>query len=425
MMTSRERVRCALNHQEADKVPVDLAGCVTSGMQVTSVYLLRQALGLDAPGTPVKVIEPYQMLGEVKMDLLEAVGGDVVPVMSAKTFFGYRTEGWKPWQLRDGTPVLVPGGFNTEPEPNGDILQYPEGDKSAPPSGRMPSGGFYFDTIVRQPSVDDSKLNVEDNLEEFGPISDMELDHFEREAKRLFEDTDKAILANFGGTAFGDIALVPAPWLKNPKGIRDIEEWYISTVSRRDYVYNIFERQCEIALGNLARIYARVGDRVDAIFTTGTDFGSQNGPFISPKAYRNLFKPFHIVVNDWVQQNSGWKSMIHSCGSIYRLLPDIVDAGFDVLNPVQTGAAEMDPKRLKAEFGDRIVFWGGGIDTQKTLPFGTPDQVRAEVRERMRAFGPGGGFVFNTIHNVQSGVAPENLLALYQAVNEYRNYPIQ
>jgi hypothetical protein len=424
MMTSRERVRLALKHQEPDKVPLDLGGSVVTGMQISSVYQLRQGLGLDEPGTPVRLVEPYQMLGEIGLDLLDAIGGDVVPLESTRTFFGYHKRDWKPWTMPDGTPVLVPGGFNTEPEPNGDILQYPEGDKSAPPSGRMPEGGFYFDTVVRQPPIDEDNLRVEDNLEEFGPISDEELDYYRREAERLHTETDKAILANFGGTGFGDIALVPAPWMKYPKGIRDIEEWYVSTVSRRDYVYAVFERQCEIALENLARIFEVVGNKVDVVFVTGTDFGSQTGPFISPRAYRNLFMPFHRAVNDWVHENTEWQTMIHSCGSIYRLLPDFIEAGFDVLNPVQTGAAEMDPQRLKDEFGDRIVFWGGGIDTQKTLPFGGAEDVRREVAERIRIFGPGGGFVFNPIHNVQSLVPVDNLLMLYRAFNDLREYPV-
>jgi len=288
----------------------------------------------------------------------------------------------------------------------------------------MPRGGFYFDAIVRQEPIDDDHLNIEDNLEEFGPISDAELAHFERESKRLYEETDRAILANFGGTAFGDIALVPATWLKHPKGIRDIAEWYMSTVSRRDYVYRIFERQCEIGLENLAKIHEVVGERVTAVFITGADFGAQNGPFISPRTYRELYKPFHKAVNDWVHRHTSWKTWIHSCGSIWALLDDIVDAGFDILNPVQTGAADMDPQALKDKYGDRITFWGGGIDTQKTLPFGTPEDIRAEVHERMRIFGPGGGFVFNTIHNVQARIPVENLLALYEAVSDYRNYPI-
>ena len=424
MLTSRERVELVLAHKEPDKVPLDLGSSVTTSMQVNSVYLLRQALGLDAPGTPVKVVEPFQVLGEIAPDLLEALGVDVVGLGMPRNFFGFKNEAWKPWTTFQGTPVLVPEAFNTEPDAKGDIPMYADGDKSYPPSARMPQGGWYFDAIVRQPPLDDEKLNVEDNLEEFGPISDAELAYLEAETTRLYA-TGKAIVANFGGTSFGDIALVPGVQLKHPKGIRDIEEWYVSTNIRRDYVYKIFERQCEIALQNLEKIYRVVGDRIAVIWMTGTDFGTQNGPFISPKAYRNLFKPFHVEVNNWVHKHTPWKILIHSCGSIWKLLDDFVDAGFDVLNPVQTAAVDMAPLALKQKYGDRLTFWGGGIDTQSTLPFGTPEQIRDQVCERMKIFGAGGGFVFNTIHNVQSGIAEKNLLALYEAVNEYRNYPLQ
>ncbi len=210
--------------------------------------------------------------------------------------------------------------------------------------------------------------------------------------------------------------------MKYPRGIRDIEEWYISTVSRRDFVYHIFERQCEIALANLERIYGVVGDRATAVFISGTDFGAQNGPFISPKAYRELFAPFHRQVNDWVHTHTPWKTLIHSCGAVAPLIDEFIEAGFDILNPVQTSASGMDPSELKRRFGDRIAFWGGGVDTQRTLPFGTPDQVRRQVRERIMIFGQGGGFVFNTIHNVQAKVPVENLLAMYEAVRDYGAY---
>ena len=419
-MNSRQRVQAALGHQQPDYVPLDLGASAVTGMHVGSVAQLRQALGLDEPGTPVKVVEPYQMLGEIAPDLVEALGIDVVGLGSPKTMFGFENKDWKPWTLFDGTPVLVPAAFNTDPEPNGAVLMYPEGDRSAPPSGRMPKGGFYFDTIVRQGPIDDEKLDVEDNLQEFGPVSDAALEHFARESERIARDTDKAILANFGGTAFGDIALVPAPFLKHPKGIRDVEEWYVSTVTRFDYVYAVFRRQCEIALANLAKIHGAVGDRVAAIFVTGTDFGTQHGPFISPQSYRRLYQPFHRRVNDWVHEHTRWKTFIHSCGSVAALLPDIVEAGFDILNPVQCSAAGMDPRTLKERFGAKLTFWGGGVDTQKTLPFGTPDQVRREVKERIAIFNRGGGFVFNTVHNVQANTPPENLVALYEAVREAR-----
>ncbi len=424
MLTSRERVALALEHREPDRVPLDLGSSGVTGMHVSSVYRLRQALRLDPPGTPVRVIEPYQMLGEIAPDLIDALGVDVVGLSGRRTLFGFANEGWKPWTLFDGTPVLVPAAFNTEPEPNGDILMYPQGDRAAPPSGRMPYGGFYFDTIIRQDPIDDARLDPADNLEEFGPLSDEDLTHFHHEAERLYHETDKAIVGNMGGTGLGDIALVPAPWLKHPRGIRDVAEWYMSTITRRDYVRRVFERQTEISLANLERFYEAVGDRIAVFFVTGTDFGMQTGPFISPQTYRDLYFPFHKALNDWIHEHTPWKTFIHTCGSVVALLPDFIEAGFDILNPVQCSAAGMDPRELKARFGDRLTFWGGGVDTQRTLPFGTPEEVRAEVRERIRTFGPGGGFVFNTVHNVQARVPVENLLAMYETVREAGHYPL-
>lgn len=424
MLTSRERVHLALSHQEADRVPLDLGASPVTGMQVDTVYQLRQALGLDAPGTPVKIVEPYQMLGEIKPDLMDALGIDVIGLGKPSTMFGYRNEGWKPWTTFASTPVLVPAGFNTEPDKNGEILMYPEGDRSVPPSGRMPKGGFYFDSIPRQLPLDDNKLSLEDNLEEFGPISNADLAYLEREAERIWTQTDKAVLANFGGTAFGDIALVPGPWLKHPKGIRDVEEWYVSTVTRRDFIYKIFERQGEIGIKNLEQIHGVVGNRVTAVFLSGTDFGQQTGPFVSPRAYRDLFKPFNKVVNDWVHKHTTWKTFIHSCGSVRALIPDFIEAGFDILNPVQCSAAGMAPEELKKEFGGQVTFWGGGVDTQQTLPFGTVEDVRKEVSARLKIFGKGGGYVFNTTHNVQAGVPIENVLAMYETVHYGGRYGV-
>jgi hypothetical protein len=419
-MNSRQRVEAALNHQQPDRVPLDLGGGPVSGMHVTSVYKLRQALKLDPPGTPVKVTEPYQMLGEIAPDLQDALELDIVGLSGPKTMFGFPNTGWKPWTIFDGTPVLVPEGFNTTPEANGDILMYPEDDRTVSPSGRMPKGGYYFDSIRRQEPIDDATLKVEDNVEEFAPIAESTLEHFATEADRLRKASDRAIMANFGGTAFGDIALVPGPWMKHPKGIRDVAEWYMSTVSRFDFIYEIFSRQCEIGIQNLAKLYDAVGDRVSIVFVSGTDFGTQNGPFISPNNYRKLFQPFHRKVNDWIHEHTPWKTFAHTCGSIVMLLPDMIEAGFDIINPVQCSAVGMEPKMLKEKFGGKVTFWGGGIDTQKTLPFGTPDEIRKEVRERISIFGHGGGFIFNSVHNIQANTPAENLVALYEAFREAR-----
>ncbi|HEY3290486.1 MAG TPA: uroporphyrinogen decarboxylase family protein, partial [Anaerolineae bacterium] len=418
------RVAISLQHMEPDRIPMDIGGSAVTGMHVNTVYALRQALHLDPPGTPVKVAEPYQLLGEIKPDLMAALGIDVVSVGKPQTLFGYKNEGWKPWTTPQGVPSLVPAAFNTDAESDGQILMYPEGDKSVPASGRLPVGGFYFDTIIRQEPVDDDALNVDDNLEEFTPINDEDLQYLKVETDRLYRETDKAILANFGGTAFGDIALVPAPFLKHPKGIRDVAEWYMSTVSRRDYIYELFERQCDVALKNLERIHAVVGERITAVFVTGTDFGAQTATFISPRAYRDLYQPFHKRVNDWMHTRTKWKSFIHSCGSVRTLIPHFIEAGFDILNPVQTSATNMAPHELKRDYGSQIAFWGGGVDTQRTLPFGTPDEVRQEVRERLRLFGKGGGFIFNPIHNVQAQTPIENLIAMFDTVREFGQYPL-
>jgi hypothetical protein len=415
-LTGRERVLRALNHQPADRVPVDLGGTNCSGAHVSVIANLRRALGLDKAGARVKVVEPYQMLGEMAPDLRQALGIDVVNLPNRANMFGYENTGWKPWRTFDGTDVLVPANFNTDPQPNGDILMYPQGDRSVPASAKMPKGGYYFDSIVRQKPIDEAKLDPADNLEEFGPISEENLRHYERLADDLYRNTDLAIAAGFPGTAFGDIALVPGPWMKDPKGIRDIEEWYISTVTRREYIREVFARQAEIAVENLKCIHQAVGDKVHVVFMDGTDLASQNSLFCSPDTYRDLYLPYAKQVNDWVHAHAKWKTLKHCCGGCEPLIEGFIDAGYDVLNPVQTSARGMDPQHLVDMFGDRIVFWGGGVDTQQTLPFGTPDEVRRQVKERVKVFGQKNGYIFNPIHNIQCNTPTENVLAMFEAL---------
>jgi hypothetical protein len=419
-MTSRERILTTCCHREPDKLPVDFGGSFMTGIHVSMVYKLRQALRLDRPGTPVKVVEIYQMLGEVAPDLQAALGVDVFSLHGTGTMFGFPQAEFKEWQLADGTPVLVPRDFNTQYEPNGDLLQWPCNDRSVPPSGRMPAGGNFFDAIIRQEPLDEAKLNPADNTEEFQPVPDAELEHYRSLAQRLATITDKAQYCTFGGLTFGDIALVPAPFMTRPKGIRDIEEWYVSTSSRPDYIKAVFERQTEVAIQNLERLHAAIGDRATVMQTNGTDFGTQNGPFLSAAKYRDLFLPYQKRVNGWIHRHTQWKTFMHCCGGVVPLLNDFIEAEFDILGPVQCSARGMDPLVLKRDYGDRIVFWGGGVDTQKTLPFGTPQQVRDQVRERIETFGPGGGFVFSTIHNMQANTPVENALALFEVVREYR-----
>ena len=415
-LTGRERVLKTLNYQPVDRVPVDLGGTATSGAHVSIIAKLRQALGLDKPDVPVKVVEPYQMLGEVAADLREALGIDVVNLPGPKNFFGFENADWKPWRTFDGTNVLVPGKFNTEPQHDGDILQYPQGDRSAPASARMPKGGFYFDAIIRQKPIDDAKLNPADNLEEFTLIGEEDLRYYEQKATELYQNTDLAIAMGLPGTAFGDIAFVPAIWLKDPKGIRDIEEWYISTISRRKYIKEVFAAQAEIAIENIRLIYQAVGDKLNVVFLDGADLAAQNTLFCGLDGYRELYMPFSKKLNDWIHTHTKWKTMKHCCGGCEPLIEGFIEAGFDILNPVQTSAKGMDPQRLVDKYGGRIVFWGGGVDTQQTLPFGTPQQVRSQVRERLQIFGKTNGFVFTPVHNIQCNTPVENVLAMFEAL---------
>jgi hypothetical protein len=412
---SRERLVTTLNHKQPDRIPIDFGGTGVTGIHASCVAELRDYYGLEK--RPVRIHEPFQMLGLVEEDLREAMGLDVVGVFPRGTMFGFPADEWKSWRF-NGLEVLVPGRFNVTTDTKGDTLIYPDGDTSVPPSGRMPQGGYFFDCIIGKVPFDEEKLNPEDNLEEYSPVSQEDLDHLAR-ATQAAAATGQGVIASLGGTGLGDIAFVPGPSLKHPRGIRDVTEWYISTSSRQDYVHKVFERQCEIAIQNLERVAAAMSDRVQAVFLCGTDFGTQTSAFCSVKTFRNLYFPYYKLLCDWIHAHTGWKVFKHSCGAVSKFVPSFIEAGIDILNPVQCSATGMEPEQLKANFGDQIVFWGGGVDTQRVLPFATPAEVREQVLRRCEIFAPGGGFVFNTIHNVQAQTPVENIVAMLDAVHEF------
>jgi uroporphyrinogen-III decarboxylase len=416
-MTSRERILAALEHRKPDMVPVDFGGTAVSGISASMVYKLRKAFKL--PEHPIKVIESYQMLGEVEEDLLEKLSSDCVPMIPYNSMFGFRNGGWKPWTLFDGTPVLVPQGFNTKPAANGGVYQYPQGDQSVPPSAFLPQNGYYFDALIRQGPFDEDNPRVEDNLEDFTLLSDEELRFLGDQAKSL-RGTGRAVIGGFGGTSLGDIALVPGIFMKNPRGIRDIEEWYISMAARQDFLKELYDRQTQLALENFKLFHEAVGDNIDIFYLCGTDFGSQNGPMCSAEVLKEVYLPYYRRMTGWIHQNTKWKTFKHCCGSIKPLIPILIEAGIDILNPVQNSAAGMDPQMLKDEFGEKLVFWGGGVDTQHTLPFGTPQEVCHEVTRRIEIYNRDGGFVFTPIHNTQSKVPVENFLAMIEGLKKYR-----
>lgn len=412
---SKRNFTKTINHQQPDRIVVDFGSTAVTGIHVLIVEKLREYYGLEKK--PVKVIEPYQMLGEIETDLINEMNIDVIGLFSAKNMFGVANENWKVHKTLWGQEVMFPGNFNYTYNSNGDILMYPEGDTSLPPSGMMPRSGYFFDALDRQQPINDSTLKVEDNLEEFGPVTEQDLAYWRNQVNSI-ENDSKAYVASLGGTALGDIALVPVVGLKNPKGIRGVEEWYISTLIREDFIKEIFDRQTDIAIENLKLLYEVIGNKIDVVFTCGTDFGTQNSTFCSPETFDRMWLPYYKKVNDWIHLNTSWKTFKHSCGAVEPLLKHFIEAGFDIINPVQINAYGMDPRMLKKKYGDRIIFWGGGVDTQGVFAFGTSDQVKEQVKRHCEIFNNNGGFVFNTVHNIQANVPFENVVAMLDALKE-------
>ena len=416
MANSRENLQKTLNHQQPDRMVVDFGASPVTGIHVLLVEQLRDHFGLEKK--PVRISEPYQMLGEVEEDLQEAMGVDVIGVSPSSDMFGNPMKDWKEYRTPWGQLVMVPGSFTVSVDENGDTLMYPQGDASVPPSAKMPKAAYFFDAVNRQDALDESKLNPEDNVEEFTAISTADLEYWKRVIPEAAQ-TGKGVLANFGGTGIGDIALVPGLNLKAPKGIRDVADWYMSTLMRPDYLHYIFEKQTDVALENLALVKDIAGDQVDVAYICGTDFGTQDSSFCSIETYEELYAPYYKKINNWIHENTSWKTFKHSCGAVEPFMESFIDSGFDIINPVQINAAGMDPVLLKQKYGDRLVFWGGGVDTQKVLPFGTPEEVKSHVLRECEILAPGGGFVFNTVHNMQANVPLANVLAMLEAIRQF------
>ena len=416
-MNSKKRVLTTLNHQQPDRIAVDFGGTPVTGIHVLAIENIRKHFGLDQK--PIRVIEPYQMLGEIDDELMEILGVDVIGLSPGNNMFGIKNHGeLKEFRTFWGQTVLMPKDFNTTIDENGDLLIYPEGDTSVSPSGKMPKSSYFFDAVIRQEPIEESKLDPNDNLEEFDPISDEDLAYWKKEVENV-KESGKAVIANMGGTAFGDIALVPGLNLKNPKGIRDVAEWYMSVIMRPDYIHEIFEKQSEIALNNLQKFYETVGNNIHAIFMCGTDFGTQDSQFCGLDTLEEMYLPYYKKLNDWIHTHTNWKTFKHSCGAVEPFINSFIDAGFDIINPVQINAKGMEPQHLKDAYGDRITFWGGGVDTQKVLSFGTPEDVKKQVQTQCEILSKNGGFVFNTVHNTQATVPIENIVAMLDTLKSF------
>jgi uroporphyrinogen decarboxylase len=397
-LTSRERVLTALAHREPDRVPIDLGGTLATGIAASTYHRLKKSLGISRP---TRILDLEQMIAEVERPVMERLGVDVSYLDPPAVSFGIANENWKPWQLFDGTPVEVPGGFNPVQTENGELVLYRDGV----PIALMPKDGFYFDLLGRKPGA------AHVDLRTFAPVpmSNEDLEHLHARAEALYANTEFAIAAMLG----------PPEQLFAGMGWGDFAAWMITLAAEPDYVQALYEKLVSVWLEDVKRFVKAVGNRVHVIVVCD-DLGTQQSPLISVKMFRNLIMPFYRRVFDWIHQQTPIRIMLHSDGAIFAMIPSLIEMGVDILNPIQTSANGMDPIRLKREFGGKLVFWGGCCDCQHTLPFGTPEEVAREAEENIRIFAPNGGYIFAPVHNIQADVPSENVKALFDTARRSR-----
>jgi uroporphyrinogen decarboxylase len=383
-------------------VPIDLSGHRSSGIAPIAYVRLRKALGL--PDKPVRVYDPIQQMAIVDDDALDLFGIDTIEMGRA---FSLDDSDWADWELPDGTPCQMPAWALPV---RGDG-EWQLRNASGLPIGRMPDGALYFDQChwPLLDSADDRPLAdvFQDCLwtgvaSPPGPAVSMEARA--AGARSLRENSDRAILALFGGNL-----------LEMGQFLYRMDRFMEMLAGEPARVHAFLDRVVELHLANLERFLKAVGPYIDVILF-GDDLGGQNGPLLSPKMYREFFKPRHAMLWRRAKQLSNAKVMLHCCGGVRSLLPDLIDAGLDAINPVQISCRGMAAAELKREFGKDLTFWGGGCDTRDVLPNDGPEAVRAHVRELVQTLAPGGGFVFQQVHNIQANVPAENIVAMFQAL---------
>ncbi|MBI2941928.1 MAG: methyltransferase [Chloroflexi bacterium] len=412
-MNSRERVLATFNHQEPDRVPIDFDGHRSSGVMAIAYARLRRHLGL--PVREVYVYDFVQQLALVDDDVLDRFGADAVQLGRG---FARDPRDWADWELPDGTPCKIPS-FVKPVQKNGDWVLY--GDEGQVIAIQK-QGTLFFETadypLAGDP--DDAAERLRYYLDQVVwwrvgvPPSPLGFDPqglaaLAAGARALRESTDRAIVGIFGGNLLdmGQLSY-------------RMDNFLCDMLANPRQVHTFLDRLTELHLADLDKFLTAVGPSID-IVVFADDLGMQTGPQLSPRMYREFLKPRHALLwNRAKQLRPGLKVFLHCCGGVYSLIPHLIEAGLDALNPVQTTCAGMEPGRLKREFGRDLVFWGGGCDTRETLPRGTPEQVRQDVRRRMEIFSPGGGFVFQPVHNIMADVPPENVVAMFEEALAFR-----
>jgi uroporphyrinogen-III decarboxylase len=356
------------------------------------------------------------MIALVEQPVLQRFGVDVVPVdISMIPAQVTPQDRWVPRRLFSGTEVLFPPGTQILEDAEGNWILLD--DEGAPSSLRMPKNGYYFDDISFNSGegIDPAKFRPVDDIPEAA------LRQIEDYSSQLYNGTDYALLGWGGGVCFLGLSMITDRRSNVTMGMPN--EWMMMLLTEKETCHEMMNRSVEASIKYLKLLHQAVGDRCFAWGIASDDSGTQRGEFIKPSLWAEMIKPHYRELCDWIHKNTRWKTFLHSCGSVYHLIPHFIEAGVDILNPVQTSAANMDPTRLKKEFGRKIVFWGGGCDTQTVLGGATPQQIREHVRERLSILAPGGGFVFNQVHNIQCNVPPENVIAMLDAVLEFGAYP--
>lgn len=430
-MNSRERIRLSLNHKEPDRVPIDLGGMASTGVMGIAYNQLKDHLRIS--GGETRIFDLAQQLAEIESEILQLFKVDCVDVGRTLPPAGPSDLEWQPWTLPDGSLAKAPAAFDALPAP----IAFPASSKA---SGKvalvsdglggwvlkekeliraaMAKGALYFDDVYHPLRNAETKKEVDDFFEgSYDPsigwpplISKADAESLQIKAKYLCDNTEYAILAGF-----------KASFLEAGEYLLGFDRYFSHLLRRRDFVTYLNEKLTEYYWANLKMWLPAVKDYVQ-VGVFGDDLGGQEGPLVSPKLFHEMIHPHQKELFQYVKHNSGLFTFLHSCGSIYRLVPDLIEAGIDVINPVQISAEDMAPKKLKSEFGDDISFWGGGVDTQTVLGLGTPEEVKQNVRNNVETFAPGGGFVFASVHNVQANVPPENVVAAFQAALECGTY---
>jgi uroporphyrinogen decarboxylase len=408
-LTSRERIQRAVNFEEVDRVPIDLGGMKASGITVKAYNEVKERLGIH---TPTRIWDPKFMIACVEDEVMRRLHLDVVPLDTSSVLDDEKPDReWTEVTLYEGAGGLLPTSVRVGVDADGRwMLLDPAG---GPTPFRMPRQGYYFDDIAFNAAggtIDPAA---------FAPVtgfSDAHLRAMERRAKHLYDNTEYALLGWGGGVCFLGLSLLTDRRSNVTMGLPS--EWMIMLMTEKDACHQMMDRAVDASIKCFQQLHDAVGDRCFAWGIAADDSGTQRSEFIRPELWAEMIKPHYARLCRWIHENTGWKTFLHCCGSIYHLIPHMIEAGVDILNPVQTSAANMQPERLKAEFGGKIVFWGGGCDTQRVLGERAADEVREHVRERLAIFKPGGGYVFNQVHNVQTNVPAENIIAMLEAAYE-------